>query len=194
MHFSGHLISRDGIQPPPERVQAIQDYPSPKSVKELRRAIGLLNWFRKYIPNFSSEIEPLTKLLRKNTKFRWTSEQEIAFQKLKQLLLNSPVLAFPNYDIPFHLAVDTSSKGIGYVLYQTYTDEKEEESMRVVRFGSKSLSRWQRSYGPTKLELFGNGHCNPGLFSIFTWAQIYRGMRPPSPQTFISKTTERGYL
>ncbi|CAG2237235.1 unnamed protein product [Mytilus edulis] len=144
-----------GIQPPPERLQAIKDYPSPKSVKELRRVVGLLNWFRKYIPNFSSEIEPMTKLLRKNMKFRWSVEQENAFQKLKKLLLNSPVLAFPNYNIPFHLAVDTSSKGIGYVLYQIHTDEHEEDMIRVVRFGSKSLSRWQRSYGPTKLELLG---------------------------------------
>ncbi|CAC5388074.1 unnamed protein product [Mytilus coruscus] len=153
--FLGHLISSKGIQPPPERLQAIKDYPSPKSVKELRRVVGLLNWFRKYIPNFSSEIEPMTKLLRKNMKFRWSAEQENAFQKLKKLLLNSPVLAFPNYNIPFHLAVDTSSKGIGYVLYQIHTDEHEEDMIRVVRFGSKSLSRWQISYGPTKLELLG---------------------------------------
>ena len=88
-------------------------------------------------------------------KFRWSAVQENAFQKLKNLLLNSPVLAFPNYNIPFHLAVDTSSKGIGYVLYQIHTDEHEEDMIRVVRFGSKSLSRWQRSYGPTKLELLG---------------------------------------
>ncbi|CAC5394754.1 Retrovirus-related Pol polyprotein from transposon 297,Retrovirus-related Pol polyprotein from transposon 17.6 [Mytilus coruscus] len=82
--FLGHLISSKGIQPPPpERLQAIKDYPSPKSVKELRRVVGLLNWFRKYIPNFSSEIEPMTKLLRKNMKFRWSAEQENAFQKLK---------------------------------------------------------------------------------------------------------------
>ncbi|CAC5361630.1 Retrovirus-related Pol polyprotein from transposon 17.6 [Mytilus coruscus] len=130
--FLGHLISSKGIQPPPERLQAIKDYPSPKSVKELRRVVGLLNWFRKYIPNFSSEIEPMTKLLRKNMKFRCSAEQENAFQKLKKLLLNSPVLAFPNYNIPFHLAVDTSSKGIGYVLYQIYTDEHEEDMIRVV--------------------------------------------------------------
>lgn len=71
------------------------------------------------------------------------------------MLLNSPILAFPNYDIPFHLGVDTSSKGIGYVLYQIQTNEQNEESLRVIRFGSKSLSRWQQSYGPTKLELLG---------------------------------------
>lgn len=153
--FLGHLISKDGIQPPPDRITAVQEYPSPRSVRELRRALGLLNWFKKFIPNFSAEIEPLTKLLRKNAKFRWTSEQENAFTKLKSLLTNSPILAFPNFHTEFYLAVDTSSKGIGYMLYQYQETASDSKDVSVIRFGSKSLSKWQRSYGPTKLELLG---------------------------------------
>ncbi|CAG2241590.1 unnamed protein product [Mytilus edulis] len=153
--FLGHLISKDGIQPPPDRITAVQEYPSPRSVRELRRALGLLNWFKKFIPNFSAEIEPLTKLLRKNAKFRWTSEQENAFTKLKSLLTNSPILAFPNFHTEFYLAVDTSSKGIGYMLYQYQETASDSKEVSVIRFGSKSLSKWQRSYGPTKLELLG---------------------------------------
>ncbi|CAG2248036.1 unnamed protein product [Mytilus edulis] len=102
-----------------------------------------------------AEIEPLTKLLRKNAKFRWTSEQENAFTKLKSLLTNSPVLAFPNFHTEFYLAVDTSSKGIGYMLYQYQETASDSKDVSVIRFGSKSLSKWQRSYGPTKLELLG---------------------------------------
>ncbi|VDI00912.1 Hypothetical predicted protein [Mytilus galloprovincialis] len=139
----------------PDRITAVQEYPSPRSVRELRRALGLLNWFKKFIPNFSAEIEPLTKLLRKNAKFRWTSEQENAFTKLKSLLTNSPILAFPNFHTEFYLAVDTSSKGIGYMLYQYQETASDSKEVSVIRFGSKSLSKWQRSYGPTKLELLG---------------------------------------
>ncbi|CAC5395633.1 unnamed protein product [Mytilus coruscus] len=102
-----------------------------------------------------AEIEPLTKLLRKNAKFRWTSEQENAFTKLKSLLINSPILAFPNFHTEFYLAVDTSSKGIGYMLYQYQETASDSKAVSVIRFGSKSLSKWQRSYGPTKLELLG---------------------------------------
>ena len=153
--FLGHLITKDGLQPPPDRVNAIKEYPAPTTVKELRRLIGLLNWFRKYIPNFSAEIEPLARLLKKSVRFRWTNEQESAFQRLKALLIDSPILAFPRYDIPFYLSVDSSSKGIGYMLYQRHPCENGEENIRVVRFGSKSLTKWQRSYGPTKLELLG---------------------------------------
>ena len=152
--FLGHEISKDGIRPPPDRVEALINYPAPRNVKELRRALGMFNWFRKFIPNYSIVCEPLTKLLRKHVKFIWSNEQELAFQKLKQLLLNSDILAFPRFDQPFYLAVDSSSHGIGYVLYQKHGSGSEEKN-RVIRFGSKSLTSWQKSYGPTKLELLG---------------------------------------
>ncbi|CAC5390028.1 unnamed protein product [Mytilus coruscus] len=103
----GHNISNKGIEPPPDRVQAIVDYPIPKCVKDLRRLVGLFNWFRKYIKNFSAEMEPLTKLLKKYERLSWTDEQQSAFQKVKLLLLNSPILAFPNFNLPFRLAVDS---------------------------------------------------------------------------------------
>ena len=152
--YLGHKISNKGIEPPPDRVKAIEDYPAPTSVRELRRLVGLLNWFRKYIKNFSSEMEPLTRLLKKFVLFEWTNEHQKAFDKVKSLLINSPVLAFPDYNLPFRLAVDTSSKGIGYMLYQK-SEASSDEQIHVIRFGSKTLSKWQKSYGPTKLELLG---------------------------------------
>lgn len=117
----------------------------------MRRTLGLFNWFRKFIPNYSAVANPLNKLLKSNTKYNWTDEQQSASVELKRLLLQSPVLAFPRFDLEFRLAVDTSSKGIGYMLYQKHSDG----TPRVVRFGSKGLTKWQSSYGPTKLELLG---------------------------------------
>lgn len=152
--FLGHLISKDGILPPPDRVQAIADYPVPKNVKELRRLVGLFNWFRKFIKNFSAIISPLTRLLKKNIAFKWGHEQNIAFQDLKKHLVNSDMLSFPRYEWQFRLSVDTSSRGIGYMLYQHDPDDKTFKP-KIIRFGSKSLSKWQQSYGPTKLELLG---------------------------------------
>ena len=83
--------------------------------------------------------------------FKWTQEHEKSFQELKDLLVNSEALAYPRYDLEFRLAVDTCSKGIGYMIYQIHPDG----TSRVVRFGSKGLSKWQQSYGPIKLELLG---------------------------------------
>ena len=109
---------------------------------------------KKFIPNNSVVSEPLTKLLRKNVKFVWSYEHEQSFKKLKSLLLNSEVLAFPRFDLPFYLAVDSYAQGIGYVFYQKHA-ENLGEKMRVINCGSKSLTHWQKLYGPTKLELLG---------------------------------------
>ena len=102
------------------------------------------------------KISLLTRLLKKGQVYHWGSEQQTAFDDLKHNLLNSEVLVFPRFDLQVRLAVDTctSSRGIGYMLYQLH-NENRKDVPRVVRFGSKSLSKWQQSYGPTKLELLG---------------------------------------
>ena len=154
--FLGHHISSQGIKSPLDRVQVLQNYPSPQKVKELRRVLGLFGWFRKFIPHYSEITQPMAKLLRKGTTFHWTKEQENSLQELKIRLLHSEVSAFPQFNLPFYLAVDSSSKGIGYMLYQKHPDENGNfDKIRVVRFGSKALNHWQRSYEPTKLELLG---------------------------------------
>ena len=153
--FLGHEISKDGLKPPSDRLNSIAEYPVPKNAKALKRYLGLMNWFKKYIRQYSAVANPLYKLLRRGEKFLWQSQHQAAFEKLKELLLNSEALAFPRYDLSFYLAVDSSSKGIGYMLYQLHPSENHSEIPRVVRFGSKSLSKWQQSYGPTKLKLLG---------------------------------------
>lgn len=106
-------------------------------MKQLRRIIGLFNWFKKCIPNFSAIISPLTKLRKKNQKFEWKIEQSKAFENLKYHLVNSDALSFPRFDLPFILSVDTSSSGIGYMLHQK---DPMNDKPNIIRFGSKSLS------------------------------------------------------
>ena len=101
--YLGHHISKDGIKPPPNRVDALMNYPPPRNIKQLRRILGMFNWFKKYIPNYSIGVEPLTLLLRKKVKFQWSTEQEQAFVKLKKILQNSEVLSFPRFDLFFIL-------------------------------------------------------------------------------------------
>ena len=115
-----------------------------------------MNWFRKFIRGFSAITKCLYKLVKKVIKFQWEAEHQHAFDELKSSLINSEALAFPRYDLPFYVSVDRSSKGIGYMLYQKHpSTEYENEKVRVVRFGSKSLTNYQQAYGPTKLELLG---------------------------------------
>ena len=149
--FLGHEISKYGIRPPSDRIELLRDFPTPTNRKELQRTLGLFNWFRKFIPNYSATASPLYSLLKKGVSFKWSPSCTDAFQALKTSLCNSQALAFPRFDLEFRLQVDTSSRGIGYMLYQMHG----EDSPRVVRFGSKGLSKWQQSYGATKLELSG---------------------------------------
>ena len=147
-------------------MKPIVDFPEPRNIKQLKRISGLFYWLSKFIPNFSALISPLTKLLQKDQKFAWKIEQSTAFQNLKFHLVNSDALSFPRFDLPFTLSVDTSSQGIGYMLYQT---DPTKEKPNIIRFGSKSLSHWQQSYGPTKLELLGM------VTSILDCADYLRG-------------------
>lgn len=107
-----------------------------------------------FIPSFSKVAFPLIQLLKKGVYFRLTETHQHALDQLKSLLLNSDALAFPRYDLEFQLAVDTSSKGTDYRLYQIHPDGKPH----VVRFASRRLNTYQQSYGPTKLELLGMVH------------------------------------
>ena len=151
--FLGHEISAHGIHPPANKIEIIKNFPVPKNAKELKRALGLFNWFRKFIRNYSAIASPLYMyyLLKKNVPYVWSKTCDDSFQQLKDSLVNSSALLFPRYDQEFRLAVDSCSMGIGFMLYQY----DENQTPRVVRFGSKGLSRWQQSYGPTKLELLG---------------------------------------
>lgn len=154
--FLGYQISKTGLCAPTDRVDAITNYPRQTNVKSLRRFLGMIGWFRKFINNFAGVADVLFGLLKKNVKFKWTDIHTCAFDTLKTLLKQSPALAFPRFDIPFRLAVDTSSRGLGYILFQVHPETKDSDgSPKVVRFGSKRLGKWQRHYGPTKLELLG---------------------------------------
>lgn len=170
--FLGHEISAEGMKPPDDKITIVQNYPRPKNQKELKRFLSFMNWFRKFIPNFSATAFPLSELLKKYTKFNWTEECEIAFSKLKDTFIQSKALSYPRTDLPLNLSVDSSSRGTGYMLYYVLPEDEcpgvsSEERVRVIRFGSKSLKKYQRSYGPTKLELLGMVHavldCAPYL-------------------------------
>ena len=74
MTYLGHIVSHNGIQPDPDKVNAVRDFPIPRKVKHVRSFLGLANYYRRFIKNFANIAGPLTALLRKNVKFQWTAE------------------------------------------------------------------------------------------------------------------------
>lgn len=113
-----HIIQPNGVSTDPEKIQVIQHWPAPTSVKELRSFLGLSGYYRKFVRNYGILSKPLTNLLRNGQLYIWTTETEDAFQALKQALITAPVLAMPDFQTPFVVETDASDKGIGAVLMQ----------------------------------------------------------------------------
>ena len=147
--YLGYKISEKGREPLDEKTEAVKSFESPKNTKQIKQFLGLTGYFRDFIEGYSDISTPLTALLKKNTPFKWTQECEDAFQLLKEKLISSPVLAFPDFNLPFELHTDASTKALGYILRQRYRDG----STRVISYRGRTLSKAERNCTITELEL-----------------------------------------
>ena len=118
--YLGHVITPEGIKPDEDKLSAIKDWPIPTGVKEVRSFLGLGNFYRKFCKNFAKVVAPLTDLLKKDTPFKWSDACQKAFEKIKELLTNPPVLRIADPTKDFRVQTDSSGFGIGAVLLQEH--------------------------------------------------------------------------
>ena len=121
MKYLGHTVSEAEILPCSDNIKAITDYPQPQTVKQLKRFLGMANFFTRHIQNASQIMQPLFEST-KEKKLDWTDECNKAFQTLKDILTSSPILAFPNFKSSaeaFIVVSDASNIAAGTVLMQT---------------------------------------------------------------------------
>jgi hypothetical protein len=116
LSYLGHIISAAGVATDPSKIQAVASWATPRSLKELRSFLGLAGYYRRFVRHFGILAKPLTTLLKKGFMFVWTSQHTTAFQALKDALVSAPVLALPNFALPFCLETDASNQGVGAVL------------------------------------------------------------------------------
>lgn len=118
VNYLGHVITSEGIQPDPAKIKAVHEYPVPKTVKDVRAFMGLTNYYRKFVKGFAQIASPLHELTKKGAKFIWTEACQTAFDTLKKALTEAPILAYPDFTLPFILATDASNDALGIVLGQ----------------------------------------------------------------------------
>lgn len=135
--FLGHLMTENGLLPDPQKIEDIQNIRSPKDKKALQRFLGSVNYLRKFIDNLSSMTSTITSLLEKDVVYRWETEHEAAFQKIKEKLKELPLLKFYDVNKENVLSADCSSHAMGAVLFQDGYP---------IAYASKSLSPAQRNY------------------------------------------------
>ncbi|XP_033639876.1 uncharacterized protein K02A2.6-like [Asterias rubens] len=146
--FLGHVIDTAGIHADKGKTTAIAEYPVPSNITELQRFMGMVNQLGKFVPGLAEINEPLRQLLRKDTIWYWGEAQQSSFQRVKDLLLSSAVLAHYEPSRPTFVATDASSSGIGAVLLQTQDNGKRHP----ICYASRSLSDTEKRYAVIEKE------------------------------------------
>jgi len=146
--YLGFVIGHGELKVDPDKVSAIEKFPAPTTVKQLRRFLGLAGWYRRFVDNYATIAVPLTDLLKKNKVLSWTQAAEDAFNQLKTKLVSSPILRTPNFKKPLILLCDANLYGLGCVLAQ----EDEDGVELPIAYMSEKLSKAQRNYSVTELE------------------------------------------
>ena len=120
LQYLGHIISGKGIEPVPEKLESIKKMTAPTTPKEVKQFLGLIGYYRKFVPRFADIARPLTSLTKKDIEFHWTEKCQASFELLKEALMKEPILRYPNPKDPYILYTDASKYAWACVLTQPH--------------------------------------------------------------------------
>lgn len=178
--YLGHVIDKNGVRKSPEKVKAIWEAVRPHTVHQLQSFLGLINYYRNFIPDASSLLSPLYDLLRKNAKWEWSAAHENAFVTVKKILISDNVLTHFDPAATLILTVDASPTGLGAVLSQIGNDRSE----RPISFASRTLTTAEKKYSQIQKE------ATAIIFGVRRFHQYLYGRSVP----FILRTDHRPLL
>ena len=157
IEYLGHVVCGKGISTNPKKIEAVSKWPTPKTVYDVRSFLGFVRYYRRFIKNFSRITKPIREVITglenqskrsaKKTYIEWSDAADVAFEHLKAMHVSTPILAYPDYQLPFTLHTDSSTDGLGAVLYQ-----KQDGKLRVIAYASRSVSKAESNYPAHKLE------------------------------------------
>ncbi|XP_062704100.1 uncharacterized protein LOC134286499 [Aedes albopictus] len=178
--FLGYILSSQGLRINPEKIRPIVEFERPTTITKLRRFLGMSNYYRRFIPEYSKTTAALSELLKSASKsVRWTPEAEEAFQAIKEKLITSPVLSSPDFDQNFIIHTDASDLAVAGVLTQRINDQE-----RVIEYFSKKLTTQERAYHATEKE---------GLATLLS-IEHFRGYIEGSPFVLVTDSSALTFI
>ena len=151
LHYLGNRISANVLVPLPEKLKAIRNLAPTRNVEEAHHILGLLGYYRSFVPAFADITLPITSLLKKNTPFVWSDKCQQALEYLKEIFCNKPLLQFPDPNKPYILYTDTSNNAYSGILCQLVDND---QGIRPVAYFSGTFTTQNRSWCATKKEAY----------------------------------------
>lgn len=164
--YLGFIVGQGELQVNQQKVEAIKMLALPRTPKQLRSFIALIGWFRRFVHDLSTKIEPLQEMNKTGMKLEWTPERVECFNSLRRELCEAPTLSMPDFSIPFEVHCDASAVGISGVLLQ-----RIEGQVKVIAYTSRTLSPRERNYSVTERE------CLAVLTSLEHWRAYIQGQK-----------------
>ncbi|CAG4992023.1 unnamed protein product [Colias eurytheme] len=180
VNYLGYIINKDGLKKNPDKVKAILEAPIPANLNQLQSFLGLINYYRCFIPDASTILSPLYELLKKGIKWHWSDLENKAFIRIKEILASDQVLAHYNAEAKIILTVDASPSGLGAILSQIAGDGQE----RPVAFASRTLNSAEKHYSQIQKE------ATAIIFGVRRFHQYLYGRTSP----FILRTDHKPLL
>lgn len=196
--YLGHVISAQGIQPDPDKVAAIREWPRPQTVRELRSFLGFTGYYRRFVRDYSRLVRPLNDLLKGEFASRhksqnhwkrpkspsltnlWSSSCQEAFELIIEKLTSAPVLGFADWRLPYVVHTDASTTGLGAVLYQV-----QDGQSRVVAYASRGLSKSEKNYPAHKLEFLALKWAISEKFNDYLYGATFKVWTDNNPLTYV---------
>jgi len=154
VEYCGHLVSKGSVIPSPGKTKVIRDWNAPQSATEVRSFLGLCNFYRRFVKDFTIIAKPLLDLTKKDVDFVWEVSHQDSFEKLKKALCSEPVLVMPDYSQEMHVWPDASQFAVGGVLTQSYP-----EGHKPIAYFSKKLSDCEQKYPTHEREFYAIVSC-----------------------------------
>ena len=186
-----HVVSEEGVQTDPKKIAAVKEWERPHNVHTVRRFLGFVNYYRKFIKDYSKIARPLYNLIsgdntkRRTNQVEWSDEAERAFKTLTDKCAQAPILAYADFSLPFELHIDASGTGLRAVLYQT-----QEGKKRVIACASRTLSQSEARYPAHKLEFLALKWALTDQFYEYLYGNSFEVYTDNNPLTYVLTTAK----